>query len=176
MEGPLLGIYCARFRRPWGEVAGLHWDDVDLDASPATLTVRRSYQGDPKNAGSATTVALHDELVPLLKRLKEDADSEWLLPSALGKARRRMSGADRKALHAAAQRAGIKKHVTPHVFRHTFGTLLYASTTDPKAVQRLMRHAAIKTTMEVHVKDDRPLEDKINSLPAIRAKTQLRVV
>lgn len=47
---------------------------------------------------------------------------------------------------------------------------------DPKAVQPLMRHAAIATTMNVYVKDDRPLADKVNTLPAIRPRTTLRVV
>lgn len=160
----------------WGEVCGLSWADVDLESTPATVTIRRSYQGAPKNAASAATVPLHDELATLLAAWKKERATEWLFPSRIGGARKRMSGQDRKVIAAAAKLAGITKRVTPHVFRHTFGTMLYATTTDPKAVQRLMRHAAIQTTMTVYVKDDRPLGDKVNTLPTIRPKSQLRVV
>lgn len=160
----------------WGEVAGLAWDDVDLEAEQPTLTVRRSYQGPPKNEASAATIDLHVELAALMRLWQAQSTSEWIFPCATGAARKRMSGADRKVLLAAAARAGIKKHVTPHVFRHSVGTWLYANTKDPKAVQRFMRHAALKTTMEIYVKDERPIHEQVNTLQPIRTRKGLRAV
>lgn len=42
--------------------------------------------------------------------------------------------------------AGIRKHVTPHFFRHTFATLLLDSDVDIRHVQELLGHSSIVTT------------------------------
>lgn len=45
-----------------------------------------------------------------------------------------------------ARKAGLKKRVTPHVFRHTCATHLVADGADVVHVQRLLGHACISTT------------------------------
>lgn len=69
-------------------------------------------------------------------------------------------------MHDAAARAGLTKHVHPHLFRHTFGTWVYERTRDPKMVQRLMRHADFKTSMQ-YVHDSRDLGEVVNKLPTL---------
>jgi len=45
-----------------------------------------------------------------------------------------------------AGKANISKHVTPHVFRHTFATLLLENDVDIKYIQSLLGHSSITTT------------------------------
>lgn len=134
----------------WGEVNGLKWEDIDLDADPATLSVRRSYRdGAPKTAESKATLPLHAELAALLRIWKRERSGEWLFPARkAGAAKSHATQMDYDVIRKAAERAKIAKDVTPHVFRHSFGTLLYETTEDTKAVQRLMRHRSLATTMK----------------------------
>jgi len=50
----------------------------------------------------------------------------------------------------AAARAGITKHISWHVFRHTFSTLLGANGEDFKTMQSLLRQANPSITMGIY--------------------------
>jgi site-specific recombinase XerD len=52
-----------------------------------------------------------------------------------------------KAVRAAARLAGIAKHVTCHIFRHSFATQLLEAGYDIRTVQELLGHQDVKTTM-----------------------------
>ncbi|MBT5608482.1 MAG: integron integrase [Lentisphaerae bacterium] len=52
-----------------------------------------------------------------------------------------------RAVAEAAKRAGIRKHVTPHVLRHSFATHLLMSGVEIHRVQEYLGHERIETTM-----------------------------
>lgn len=51
-----------------------------------------------------------------------------------------------RVVHAAAQRAGISKRVTPHTLRHSFATHLLEQNVDIRVIQVLLGHAKLDTT------------------------------
>jgi integrase/recombinase XerD len=152
----------------WGEVYGLAWMDIVLDSSPPTLTVRRSYQGAPKSEESAATIPLNDDAAALLRRWRslQGAGARYVFPDRRGELRMQRRCSDDIVIKDAAEQAGIAKNVTPHVFRHTFGTWVYERTGDPKLVQRLLRHASFTTSMG-YVHDRRELGEVVNRLPRL---------
>jgi site-specific recombinase XerD len=55
-----------------------------------------------------------------------------------------------KIIQPAARRAGIKKRVGWHTFRHSYSSLLVANGENVKVVQELMRHASSRFTLDVY--------------------------
>lgn len=60
-----------------------------------------------------------------------------------------------------AQQAGIRKHVSPHTFRHSFASHLVSGGADLRAVQDLLGHETILTTEIYTHLDNRYLRDTV---------------
>lgn len=61
-----------------------------------------------------------------------------------------------------AKRAGIKKNVSPHTFRHSFASHLVSGGADLRAVQDMLGHESILTTEIYTHLDNHYLKDTIN--------------
>jgi integrase/recombinase XerD len=76
----------------------------------------------------------------------------------------------RTLLSAMSGRAGITRHVTPHMLRHTAATQLLEAGVDIRFVQRLLGHASIATTQIYTLVRDVALRERLS-----RANTLARL-
>tara|TARA_R110002096_G_scaffold200639_9_gene384704 strand:- start:15054 stop:16349 length:1296 start_codon:yes stop_codon:yes gene_type:complete len=117
-------------------------------------TVLQRYESDRHHGAPGAMVS---EAI-LLRHPEADSawDWQWVFPSRnwtrdseTNQRRRHHWNAFtfQRSVKRAGEKAGLTKKVTPHVFRHSFATHLLQSGTDPKAVQKLMGHRTLETTL-----------------------------
>ncbi len=165
LEQPIAVAVGTGLRR--GELLGLRWGDVDLDA--ARLTVRRSVETvdgvtrtkPPKTARSARSIALPPFVVDVLRRRHAEQLERRLL---LGLGRNDGDGwvftrADETPWEPGAfslafarlvKRAKLR-HIRFHDLRHSFGTLAIESGVDLKTVSAALGHSTIAMTANTYV-------------------------
>jgi integrase/recombinase XerD len=92
-------------------------------------------------------VMLSDQLLQVLRAYwsKVRPQGGWLFPGRK-KGEPLSRSAVGKALEVAAKKAGIRKHITPHLLRHSFATHLLEAGTDIRVIQVLLGHGSIRTT------------------------------
>ena len=65
-----------------------------------------------------------------------------------------------------AELAGISQHITPHMFRHSFATLLLEQDVDIRYIQRMLGHSSISTTeIYTHVSSTKQKDILTNKHP-----------
>jgi integrase/recombinase XerD len=127
----------------------LHVGVADIDSRQMTILVAR---------GKGNKQRLVPLSQPLLAELRAwwrvHRNPRWLFP---GRRPDRPLGASavQNACQAAVAQAGLKRGATPHTLRHTFATELLEAGIDLLAIQKLLGHASLSTTLlYIHVRRD----------------------
>jgi integrase len=154
-----------------GELLGLKWTDVDLDAG--TLTVRHSLDVDgtfkaPKNRGARRTLKVTHRALDALKahKVRQNAerlqagprwrDNNLIFPNTVGKP---MNAGNlyRREFQPLLERADLAEEgFTIHSLRHTFATTLAEKGVHPSTAQKMLGHSDIRMTLAIytHATDD----------------------
>jgi|SRR5579862_1794250 len=138
------------------EVLGLKWSDLDWLGK--TLTIERGVVkqvvDDVKTEESARTMTIADELIEVLTSWKQatrfSEPGDWIFASPVKLGRQPLGYTH---IWTSLDRAGRAADIGPvvsHTFRHTFRTWLDSEGTPVGVQQRLMRHADIRTTMNIY--------------------------
>lgn len=70
---------------------------------------------------------------------------------------------------------GIKRHVTPHMLRHTVATLLLRNGVDIRVVQEFLGHASIATTQRyVHIVKEHMIRELRNRHPSLNLRVKTK--
>jgi integrase len=146
-----------------GELLGLRWSDIDLDARRLRVSrqLQRGEKGliftEPK-AASRHTVDLPVRTVEALKRHRKRQVEETLKAGGAYHDNDLVFAGDlggpigpekvtQRAFKPLLKRAGLPK-IRFHDLRHTFATLLLARGVHPTYVQRALGHASVKMTLD----------------------------
>jgi len=140
------------------ELFALKWGDIDF--WNLIIDIKRSIfegkVGTCKTDASRRPIPLSLDVAADLWLWKETtryaAPDDWVFasPRVKGKSSRRPDVVLTKVIQPAAVRAGIKKRIGWHTFRHTYSTTLIANGENVKVVQELMRHANSRFTLDVY--------------------------
>ncbi|MDR2162793.1 MAG: tyrosine-type recombinase/integrase [Clostridiales Family XIII bacterium] len=123
------------------ELCSLKDEDVDITAGKINIFGKGSKE-------RIVQVCNSEVLAKLLEyRQVYDAEINATGYFFVNRLRRRFS--EQSARHMIchyAKAAGIMQHITPHMFRHTFATLLLEEDVDIRYIQKMLGHSSIRTT------------------------------
>lgn len=151
-----MALVCVCFGLRISECLALKWSD--LDWLNARLRVQRSIVrqrvGDTKTEYSERAMPIDAEMLDALKSWKQradfKADGDWIFASPAHIGRLPWSADSLNDAYRKAGEASGVQGVSTHTMRHTYRSWLDAVGTPIAVQQKLMRHADIRTTMNVY--------------------------
>jgi integrase len=151
-----MALVCVCLGLRVSEALALQWADVDW--LQARVSIRRAiveqHVDECKTEGSARTFALAEDLLTRLKVWKHASQfsqsGDWLFASPYQLGRLPWSYTATRVEIARAAKAANIGHVSTHAFRHTYRSWLDAVKTPIAVQQKMMRHADIRTTMNIY--------------------------
>lgn len=158
-------LYCG-IRR--GELLALDWKDIDFENRILHITKAVIFNKNqpiikqPKSKAGIRDIPIPDFLIKIYKSIPKESPA--FLTTAQGE---RMTGTAYKRAwdsyenYLNTQAGGISAvggntkcvvidHITAHMLRHTYASLLYEAGVDVKSAQRFLGHSDIETTLEIY--------------------------
>lgn len=117
------------------EAMNLKWIDVDFER---VLIHIKAAKG-----GKDRIVFLHEKIKDMLMAFKANKDELLLISERGNKYNKRTI---QLIVKNAANKAGIKKRISPHTLRHSFATHLLEAGADIRYIQELLGHKNLQTT------------------------------
>jgi integrase/recombinase XerD len=152
----LFGCYYTAGLR-YGTARYLRWEDVNIGSRYILFR---------QKGGEEKMLPIPEWLADCLAEMRQDRKEGWVfLNPATGRPVLKVSG----ALARACKAAGIERHVTPHMFRHSFATHLLKLKVNLRTIQDYLGHARISTTeiyTHVDMDDLREAETALTSVYA----------
>lgn len=168
-------LYCGLRR---GEVLALNWSDIDVINKIIKVTKAVTFLSNqpiikgPKSKAGIRDVPIPDFLIEVFKSIVKT--SPIFLTSTQGGrmsdiAYRRAWGSYEYYLNIKAGGHGavggkrklvVTDHITAHMLRHTYASLLYDAGVDIKSAQRYLGHSDIETTLEIYTHLTKHKEDE----------------
>jgi integrase/recombinase XerD len=146
----LMTLYSTGLRR--AELCRLKVRDID-----SKRMMLRVVQG---KGGIDREVPLGKKLLPILREYyRWMRPQTYLFPGTINHLRADKPITEKmvwQAVREASNRAGIKKHVTPHTLRHCFATHLLESGADLRSIQMMLGHSDLEATSATRVVRQRP--------------------
>lgn len=146
-----------------GEVLGLRWDDVDLEAGTLTVSQTLGRVGNtltfdtPKTRASRRTIDLPAVAVQSLRRWRREQAAErlrlgeaWAHPelvftTGVGTPLN-PSNVRNRSFHAILERAGLPR-IRFHDLRHSAATMMLSQGVPPRVLQDVLGHSDIRMTL-----------------------------
>jgi len=136
-----------------GELLGLQWGDVDLDAR--TLSVRRAVVAvagealivPTKTRSGQRSVHLSQRTVAALRKHPREDGCPWIFASKGGPVHPRVLIL--RYFEPLLKRAGLP-HIRFHDLRHTTASLLLQAGVNPKIVQEQLGHSSVRLTLDTY--------------------------
>ncbi len=134
-----------------GEVLGLRWEDIDVDAGWIHVIRNAVYPGGKNDAIVGTPKTEKGKrdipLDPVLWELLKPAESSGYVIGGKSPITKMVYVRTMKRIERAIDMHGA----TAHIFRHSYATMLNATGASPKTIQGIIGHADISTTMNRYV-------------------------
>lgn len=141
------------------ELCGLKKENVDLQQGVIRIW--------GKGAKERLIPLANQEVVTALKRYEQSYQKEIKLGKHFfynGWGKPLSEQSVRRMIRKYAEQAHVEEHITPHMFRHTFATMLLEEDVDIRYIQQMLGHSSILTTqIYTHVamqKQKRILEER----------------
>lgn len=123
------------------ELCSLHTDDVNLSEG----TIKIYGKGSKERLIQIGNPDVLTAVNAYYQEFEEEIESTgWFFINRLG--HRLSDQSVRNMINKYCDAAGIKQHITPHMFRHSFATLLLEEDVDIRYIQQLLGHSSITTT------------------------------
>ena len=148
-----------------GEILGLRWEDVDLEAATIhiTGTLQRQHgrleRSPTKTEASVRRIALPPGLLEMLRQHKQRQDLErtgndqWQMSGMVFTSTIGTPLAPETLIElfkASLERANLPKNVRFHDLRHSCATLMITRGIHPRVVMEVLGHSQISTTMNTY--------------------------